>query len=266
MQSATHDTQGEEPGESASPDRFAARRAIVVGASSGMGAELVMLLAEQGWKVGALARREEQLNQLAAQCESAPGEVHVRAHDVLDQQDVCGAFEELVTQLGGLDLLIYAAGIMPAVGRTEYDTQRDLQVMQVNFSGCVAWCNAAARLMGTQRSGTIGGISSIAGVRGRKGNPIYGTSKAAMDHYLEALRNRLSEVGVHVCTIKPGFVETPMTQGLNLSGAIPAREAAQQILKAAKSKYSTRYVPLRWALVATLIRNIPSIIFKRMSI
>ncbi len=80
------------------------------------------------------------------------------------------------------------------------------------------------------------------------------------------LRNRLSEVGVHVCTVKPGFVQTPMTAHLDLAGAISAAEAARQILKAAEMGANTRYVPWRWALVAAVVKSIPSVIFKRLSI
>ena len=140
--------------------------------------------------------------------------------------------------------------------------------MRVNVDGCIAWCNEAAKLMGTQREGTIVGIGSIAGDRGRKGNPVYCTTKAAVATYLEALRNRLSEVGVHVLTVKPGFVATPMTEGLDgLFWLISAEQAAKTILGAARRRFwSTRYVPLRWMAVGTVIRLIPSILFRRLSI
>ncbi|HIF40659.1 MAG TPA: SDR family NAD(P)-dependent oxidoreductase [Planctomycetes bacterium] len=249
-------------------------RALVVGASSGMGMELVRQLAGAGWAVGAVARSSDKLEALAAEVAgSAPatpsypvGPVTIATCDVTQTDLADTAFAELVESLGGLDLMIFAAGIMPVVGREEYNTPKDLGILDTNLLGAVAWCNAAARLFASQRSGTLVGISSIAGARGRKGNPVYGASKAGLDHYLEALRNRLSEVGVHVCTIKPGFVETPMTAHLELAGAISAEEAARQILKAAKSRANTRYVPWRWALVAVVVKSIPSMIFKRLSI
>ena len=249
-------------------------RARVVGASSGIGMELVRQLAGAGWAVGAVARRSDKLDALAAEvAQSAPltpshpvGPVSVARADVTHTDLTDAVFAEMVESLGGLDLMIFAAGIMPAVGREEYNTEKDLGILDTNLLGAVAWCNAAARLFTTQRSGTLVGISSIAGARGRKGNPVYGASKAGLDHYLEALRNRLSEVGVHVCTIKPGFVQTPMTAHLNLAGAISAAEAARQILKAAERGANTRYVPWRWALVAAVVKSIPSVIFKRLSI
>ncbi len=243
------------------------RGAIVVGASSGMGAALVKRLANDGWNVAALARRQDALDELAAACAEAPGRVVVRAHDVHDVADVPDLFEELVRELGGLDMILYAAGVMPAIGEQEYDTVKDLDMLAVNTSGCIAWCNPAADLFRTQRRGTIVGISSIAGDRGRKGNPVYCTSKAAMNTYLEALRNRLGDFGVHVCTIRPGFIDTAMTKGMDgLFWLISADEAAKRILSAARSKANVRYVPFRWLWVGLVIRHIPSFLFRRMTI
>jgi NAD(P)-dependent dehydrogenase (short-subunit alcohol dehydrogenase family) len=260
---------------SASPTVFRTppdqRRAIVVGASSGMGAALVRRLAREGYRVTALARRADKLEELAAEvgpeAERLGGGVFVQAHDVERVEDVPALFERLVRELGGLDLFIYAAGIMPAVGKDEYDTEKDLAQLQVNVAGCIAWGNETAKLFRTQRRGTMVGISSIAGDRGRKGSPVYCTTKAAMDTYLEALRNRLSEVGVHVCTIKPGFVDTAMTQGMDgLFWLISPDEAARQILSAARWRWNTRYVPLRWWMVGFIVRSIPSFLFKKLSI
>ncbi|HED65448.1 MAG TPA: SDR family NAD(P)-dependent oxidoreductase, partial [Planctomycetes bacterium] len=208
-----------------------AKGAIVIGASSGMGAALVRRLAAEGWNVAALARRGGALAELADSCASSPGRVVTRSHDVHETEQVPELFAELVRELGCLDLIVYAAGIMPEVGEQEYDTERDLDVLAVNTGGCVAWCNQAAELFRTQRRGTIVGISSIAGDRGRVGNPIYCTSKAAMNTYLEALRNRLAAFDVHVCTIKPGFIQTPMTEGVEgMFWLIDADEAAKRIL------------------------------------
>lgn len=247
------------------------RGAIVVGASSGMGAALVEQLAREGVHVVALARRMPELEALAAKCASAPGRVVPVAHDVLRDDEVPALFERLVRELGTLDLFIYATGLMTEVGPAEFDTKKDLEMLAVNVGGCIAWTNEVAKLFRTQRSGTIVGISSIAGERGRKGNPVYGTTKAAMNHYLEALRNRLADYGVHVCTIKPGFVETAMLaaarkQGRTIKGAISPETAARAILKAARRRGNEVFVPFKWRLVGAVIRNIPSFLFKGMNI
>jgi NAD(P)-dependent dehydrogenase (short-subunit alcohol dehydrogenase family) len=240
-------------------------RAIVVGASSGIGAAVVRELVARGYRVAALARRGEELERLRAEC--GPERVLARVHDVRRSAEVAALFEELVRALGGLDLLVYAAGIMPKVGPLEFDTATDAEILAVNTLGAMAWCNPAAEFFQSKRSGVIVGIASIAGDRGRKGNPAYGASKAALAHYLEALRNRLSDHGVRVCTIKPGFVETPMTAALGkLPGIVSAAEAARTIVSYAQRGSGVRYVPLRWLGVSLVIRSIPSVVFRRLTI
>lgn len=255
----------------ASARRAKERFAIVVGASSGMGAEVVKQLVREGVSVAAVARRRALLDELSAGLRGAPGRVIPVEHDVARFEEAPALLEKLVRELGGLDLFVYAAGIMTEVGPQEFDTRKDLEMLAVNVGGCIAWTNEVAKLFRTQRSGTIVGISSIAGERGRKGNPMYGTSKAAMNHYLEALRNRLGDYGVHVCTIKPGFVETAMiaaarAQGRKIRGAIPAEAAARSILRAARLRRNEVFVPAKWRLIAFVIRNIPSFLFKGMNV
>lgn len=245
------------------------RRAIVVGASSGIGEALVRRLAAEGYAVVALARRAEALAELEASADpvarAVGGSVRGVAHDVQDTAEVPALFERLVRELGGLDLFVFAAGVMPTVGRDAYDTEQDLRMLAINFGGCVAWCNEVARLYTTQRSGILVGVSSIAGVRGRKGNPMYGSSKAAMTHYLESLRNRLADRGAHVCTILPGYVDTVMTQGLKTFWLISADQAAKTILWVARRGVNERFVPWRWGLVALVLRLIPSAIFRKLN-
>jgi NAD(P)-dependent dehydrogenase (short-subunit alcohol dehydrogenase family) len=254
------------------PHGPAARKtALVVGASSGIGAALVKRLVSEGYAVGAIARRGDVLDALALElaplARASGGRLVVHAHDVARAEEVPELFERVVRELGGLELLIYAAGIMPKIGPKEYDTEKDLDQLTVNVGGAIAWCNAAAKWFQSTRRGTIVGISSIAGDRGRKGNPVYCTTKAALNTYLEALRNRLSECGVHVTTIKPGFVDTAMTQGLpGLFWLISADRAAEMILEAARGRVNTRYVPRRWWFVGTVIRCIPSFVFKKLNV
>ena len=245
--------------------RSTPQRALVVGASSGIGAALVRELVQRGYRVAALARRGEELEKLRAECGTE--RVLARVHDVHRVGEVPALFEELVRALGGLDWLVYAAGIMPKIGADEFDTGIDAEILAVNTLGAIAWCNPAAEYFQAQRAGTIVGLGSMAGERWRKGNPVYGASKAALAHYLEALRNRLSDYNVRVCTIKPGFVATRMTAGLGpLPGIISAEAAAKTIVRYAKRGSGVRYVPLRWLGVSLVIRAIPSVVFRRLTI
>ncbi|MCB9906610.1 MAG: SDR family NAD(P)-dependent oxidoreductase [Planctomycetes bacterium] len=244
------------------------RGAIVVGASSGIGAALVRRLVREGYTVGAVARRGDLLDALQEEMKLEPGRVVPLVHDVGQVDEVGPAFATLAQEVGQLEFFVYAAGVMPAVEAQEYNTEKDQLQVQVNLMGAMAWCNQAAMLFHSQRSGTLIGIGSIAGDRGRKGNPAYHATKAGLATYLESLRNRLSEVGVHVLTVKPGFVDTPMTAGLDgLFWVISADKAAETILASARRRFwNTRYVPLRWWAVGTVIRSIPSFLFKRMNI
>jgi NAD(P)-dependent dehydrogenase (short-subunit alcohol dehydrogenase family) len=168
-----------------------------------------------------------------------------------------------------VDLLVFAAGIMPAVGESEYTFEKDRDVVAVNLVGAIAWFDAAALRMEAARRGTIVGISSVAGDRGRRGNPAYAASKAAMNTFLESLRNRLGRRGVTVCTVRPGFVATPMTKDLALPPrmTISADRAAELVLRAAAKRRGVNvYVPARWALVMLVIRSIPSFVFRKLSI
>jgi short-subunit dehydrogenase len=258
-------THAAPPAPAAAARRAPWTTAIVVGASSGIGAELVRELAARGVNVAALGRRAAELQRVAEQCRGQSGRVLVLPHDVRLVGEVDGLLERAAVELGPPDLLIYAAAVMSEVGPQEYDTGKDLDMLAINLGGLIAWCNALAGLLRSQRRGTIVGISSIAGERGRKPAPVYGTTKAAMNHYLEALRNRLSEFGVHVCTIKPGYVDTVMTQGKRTFWLISARSAARAILSAAARRADTRWVPRRWALVGLTLRAIPSFLFRRLN-
>jgi NAD(P)-dependent dehydrogenase (short-subunit alcohol dehydrogenase family) len=251
---------------SASPPGLSAengQRALVVGASSGIGAALVRELVRRGYRVAALARRPAELEELRR---TAPERILTRVHDVHDVAAAPGLFEELVRALGGLDLLAYVAGVMPKVGPLEFDTEKDREILAVNTLGAIAWCNPAAEHFQAKRAGVIVGVGSIAGDRGRRPQPVYGASKAAFAHYLEALRNRLSEHGVRVCTIKPGYVDTPMTAGLPLKGAVSADAAARAIVGYARRGSGVRYVPLKWLLVSLVVRSIPSRLFRHLQI
>jgi short-subunit dehydrogenase len=139
-------------------------------------------------------------------------------------------------------------------------------MIEVNILGAIAWLNQAAVRFDRAGHGHIVGISSIAGDRGRVGAPGYNTSKAALNTYLEALRNRLARRGVTVTTIKPGFVDTRLLANAPKTfWVISPEDAAAQIYSAVRRKKGTVYVPRRWGLVGLIIRHIPSSIFKWMN-
>jgi NAD(P)-dependent dehydrogenase (short-subunit alcohol dehydrogenase family) len=245
------------------------KHAIVVGASSGVGEALVRRLVAGGCTVAAVARRIDELENLRDELNSSSGRtaVIVARHDVHDRAEVPALVQSLARDLGGLDLMAYVAGVMPKVAPDEYNTDKDAEMIEVNTIGAMAWLNEAAQRFERIRRGTIIGVSSIAGDRGRRGNPAYCTSKAALNTFLESLRNRLARFGVTVLTAKPGFVDTAMTKGLpGLFWLISPDRAAEIILDAARSGKREVYVPGRWRFVGLVIRNIPSFIFRRLNV
>lgn len=244
------------------------QRAIVVGASSGIGAALVRRLAREGHHVAAVARRLDALEAVCEEADRAVGESRAFPvlHDVTDLAGTAEAFAAAVDRLDGLDLIVYSAGVMPDIGPEQYDTSLDERIVAVNVTGAMAWLNRAAERFRVQQSGTLVGIGSVAGDRGRRGNPAYCASKAALHTYLEALRNRLSQHGVRVVTIKPGPVDTPMTAGRDrLPLLIDADRAADGILSAVRSGPEVRYVPGAWWPIMTAVRMVPSLVFRRLN-
>jgi NAD(P)-dependent dehydrogenase (short-subunit alcohol dehydrogenase family) len=241
----------------------AEKRAIVIGASSGIGAALAQELAQQGYIVAALAPDEAGLKKTA---EGGNGRIHTYLHDVTKYGEVPALFQQIVHDLGGLDIVAYIAGVQPVVALDEYNFEKDAAMIEVNLLGAIAWLNQAAPRFERAKSGHILAVSSIAGDRGRVGAPVYNTSKAGLSTYLEALRNRLAQHGITVTTIKFGFVNTALLENAAKTfWVISPEKAAQEIHKAIQKKKQTVYAPARWGLVSLIIRHIPSFIFRRMS-
>jgi NADP-dependent 3-hydroxy acid dehydrogenase YdfG len=234
----------------------------VVGASSGIGAEIVKLLADSGCRVGAVARRIDRLEQLASQFE---GKILPVEHDVKNYDQVPELFQQITQRLGGLDLIVYASGVMPEVGWHEYCFEKDREMVEVNFLGAIAWLNEAACRFENTKHGSIVAIGSVAGDRGRAGQPVYNATKAALATYMEALRNRIGRHGVKVVLVKPGPTQTEMTEKLHLKGAMPAPVAAKKILALADDS-GEHYLKITHRVAFAIIRAIPSWLFQKLKI
>ena len=245
-------------------------KALVIGASSGIGESLGRLLADQGYLVALVARREDKLNELRDDINSKYQgfpRAFCYQHDVTHYEEVPELLQQIAADLGGLDLIVYLAAFQPPMTEDEYNFGKDKGMFEVNILGAVAWLGQAARRFATAEAGQIVGVSSIAGERGRRLNPGYNASKAALNTYLEALRNRLSQNGVTVTTVKPGFVDTALLANApKTMWVISPEKAAEGILKAIRRRKQVAYIPGRWRLVSLVITHIPSIIFRRLNI
>lgn len=244
-------------------------RAIIVGASSGIGAAVARELAKHGFYLALAARRAEQLDLLSNEVNDSAGESLAKfyVHDVTDFASIPQLFQQITRELGGLDLIVYSAGHQESMAVDEYSIDKDLAMVDVNLLGAMSWLGQAAHRFERAKSGHIVAISSIAGDRGRRLNPGYNASKAGLSTYAEALRNRVARYGVTVTTVKPGFVDTALlVHASRKMWVISPESAAQQIWRAIRRKKQVVYIPGRWRYAMLVIRNIPSFIFRRLSI
>ena len=167
------------------------------------------------------------------------------------------------------ELLFCASGFL-GEGTEEglYDHKNTERIIDINYAKLVPVLNFFAKKMETKRSGTMIVLSSVAGERGRQSNFIYGSAKAGLTAYLSGLRNYLFSKKVHVLTVKPGFMETKMTEGLPLNPKLTAtpKQAAESIYKAWKKQKNVAYVLPIWSIIMLIIRNIPEFIFKKLKL
>jgi decaprenylphospho-beta-D-erythro-pentofuranosid-2-ulose 2-reductase len=245
------------------------KRAIVLGASSGIGAALVRELARQDCLVAALARREDELQALCREVNAELGETRALAfaHDVRDTERIAELSNEIFSRFGAIDIFVYVAGVQPEMKLDEFDWQKDKEMLAINLGGAIAWLGHMAKFFNNQKHGQIVGISSLAGDRGRVANPVYSSSKAGLDAYLESLRNRLTRNGIHVLTVKPGFVDTVLLANAPRTfGVVSPEKAASKIWQAMRKGKQLIYVPWWWRWIMLAIRMTPSVIFRRLSI
>ncbi len=246
------------------------KKAILVGASGGIGAALARRLAREGYVLALLDRGEEALNPLCDEINQVYGETRAvpYEHDATDYDKVPDFFRKVVADLGGIDLFVYVAGWIYFPTLDEFNFTEDYKMVEVNLLGAMAWMSEVAPVFQSMGDGQIVGVSSVAGDRGRIGNPGYNTSKAGFTCYLEALRNRLTRHGVNVITIKPGMVKTQMLDLPNAPKpmlAVTAEQAAEGIWKAIENRKQVAYVSGLWRWVMLVLTHIPSVIFRRLS-
>ena len=243
-------------------------RGLIIGASSGIGAALARRLIAAGYTLALVSQREEELRALCSEINSAAGKTAAvpYVHDVTQYEEAPRLLRQIVSDLGGLDFAAYVAGVNYPPGLDQYNFENDRKMIDVNVTGAIAWLNPIAEMFQSAGRGQIVGISSVAGDRGRIGNPGYNASKAALSTYLEALRNRLTRRGVNVLTIKPGFVKTQMLAAAQKPMfPITPEKAAEDIHRAMRARKQQIYTPWFWTWIMLVVRNIPSVLFRRMS-
>lgn len=239
---------------------------LIVGGRSDIGLAIAHRFAAAGHAVQLAARNVDGLASDKADIEVRHG-VAVTLHelDVLSPGSF-GAFLDALPVLPGIAVCV--VGLLGEQAVSETDLDAAALTMRSNYEGPALLTGLLASAFEQRGSGTIVGISSVAGERGRASNYVYGSSKAAYTAFLSGLRNRLAKKGVHVLTVLPGFVATRMTEGMDLPARLTAQphEVANTVFKGVSAGKNVTYVKPAWRLIMFVIRVIPEGIFKGLKI
>ena len=246
------------------------KRIVIFGATSAIAQATARLWARRGHRLFLVGRDPVKLSALAADLDvraGAPGRVQQRQADLDDLAAHAGLVAEAQAALGGIDIALIAHGTLPDNTRCAVDPELALKEIHTNALSVVSLGTLLGELMARQHGGQLAVISSVAGDRGRQSNYVYGAAKGMVTLFLQGLRNRLYDAGVHVLTIKPGFVDTPMTAAIRNKGgplwATPER-IAKGIVSALDRRRNVVYLPGFWRAIMAVIKSIPEPLFKRL--
>jgi decaprenylphospho-beta-D-erythro-pentofuranosid-2-ulose 2-reductase len=239
---------------------------LILGATSDMAYATAREFASKGWGIILAARNLERLQVLKGDLEArynVPVQaITFEASDFQSHQ----AFVQNLPRIPEVTAVFF--GYLGEQQKAQADWQESQRIIEANYTGAVSILNRIANVYEQQKQGGIIGVSSVAGERGRKSNYIYGSAKAGFTAYLSGLRNRLFSSGVHVLTVKPGFVATRMTENLKLPKPLTAspEQVGKAIYKGLKGKKDVLYVLPVWQLIMQNIRMIPEGVFKKMNL
>lgn len=229
-------------------------KAIIIGASSGIGRELAKILALDGYEVGLTARRLEELHSLQ---QEIPSKTYVKQLDIAKSDSAMNAVDSLIEEMGGCDLFIINAAVNHFI--RELDFEKEQQIININVLGFCAMANVAMKHFLKKQSGHLVGISSIAALRGIGMTAAYCASKAFVSNYLEGIRQKA--LNITVSDMKLGFVDTRlMSKDISHWVASPQKAARQIYLSICKKKNHV-YVTRRWKLVGWLMKMTPQPIY-----
>lgn len=240
---------------------------IILGATSTIARSFARLVSERGDGVLLAGRDMADMKATASDCAArgAPM-VDTIAFDARDSRSFATILKRAARIEGTLSVAVFV-GSMPTQDEMDADPSLILGTVTDNFTGPAEFLTMIAPILEARGSGTIVGVGSVAGDRGRIGNYVYGAAKAGFHTYLSGLRNRMGRKGVHVMTVKPGTVDTAMTWGMDkLPFLAQPEKVAADILRGVDRQKDTIYTPLIWWPVMTIIRLVPERIFKKLQI
>lgn len=244
------------------------RKILIVGATSAIAEATARILAQRGDHLFLVARNEEKLEAIAddLRVRGCP-KVETYCMDANDFGAHVQMLDAAERLLNGLDTVLIAHGTLSDQAACQQSVEMTMQEISTNALSVIALLTHIANRFEQQKKGSIAVISSVAGDRGRQSNYVYGSAKAMVTAFTSGLRQRLNKSGVSVITIKPGFVDTPMTASFK-KGLLWAKPdaIALQIDKAISSKCNVIYTPWFWVLIMEIISIIPERVFKRMQL
>lgn len=241
---------------------------MIVGATSAIAHETAKLMAKEGAALFLVGRTEHKLAVVASDLKvRGAKQVETFLLDMSDTSRHQELFDKVLATLGGLDTVLIAHGTLPDQRAIEQDPAATLKEFNINAQSIISLLTIVANHLESQKKGCIAVITSVAGDRGRQSNYVYGAAKSALNTFLQGLRNRLFKSGVSVVTIKPGFVDTPMTAHLKkgLLFATPEKVAGD-IYGAMQKGQAVLYTPFFWRYIMLIIKSIPEPVFKRLKL
>lgn len=237
------------------------KKAIVFGATSGLGWALTELLVKNNYKVAITGRRKHKLEELQSKYSES---IIIKQNDIQQVDEVEKVFNEIVNEFSKIDLIIQSSGVGYVNPKLEWDKENE--TMLTNVIGVTKLYDLAYNLFRKQGFGHLVGISSIASIRGNRAAPAYFASKAYQKAYLESLyikTKTISSKKVFITDIRPGFVDTAMALGEGIFWLVPLHKAAKQIFTAIKKKKRVAYISKRWRLIAYVLKLVPTWILKK---
>jgi decaprenylphospho-beta-D-erythro-pentofuranosid-2-ulose 2-reductase len=241
---------------------------LIIGATSAIAEATARIWAAEGSQLYLIGRNPDKLALVSRDLESRGARVTAAELDVNDFSLHAAAIESAFRTLSRVDVVLLAYGDLPDQSRCEQNEAAALRALNVNAASVMSLLTIIANRLQAQRSGVIAVLGSVAGDRGRKSNYVYGSCKALVATFMEGLAGRLRSSGVRVITIKPGFVDTPMTAQFKkgLLWAQPASIAAIIHARVASASSGTYYAPRFWWAIMAVIRSIPARILYRLNI
>lgn len=237
------------------------KKAIVIGATSGIGKSLSALLIEKGYCVGITGRRNELLESIK---QEHPDKFFAKSFDVSETSTIAEKLEELSSELGGLDLLVISSGTGDENDPLDFTIEK--RTIDTNVLGFTCVADWAFRFFEKQKTGHLVAITSIAGLRGNRSAPSYYASKAFQINYMEGLRQKAKKgkEQIWVTDIRPGLVDTAMAKGEGLFWVMPVEMVTKQIYQAITRKRKVAYVTKRWGIIARILKLIPNALYDSM--